>query len=52
MTYCVGLMLDRGLVFISDTRTNSGVIVPNYIGGKRENTGRAEVSDSELAEQK
>ena len=25
MTYCVGLMLDRGLVFASDTRTNSGV---------------------------
>lgn len=25
MTYCVGLMLNRGLVFMSDTRTNSGV---------------------------
>ena len=25
MTYCVGLMLDRGLVLMSDTRTNSGV---------------------------
>ena len=25
MTYCVGLMLDKGLVFMSDTRTNSGV---------------------------
>ena len=25
MTYCVGLKLDRGLVFMSDTRTNSGV---------------------------
>ena len=25
MTYCVGLRLDRGLVFMSDTRTNSGV---------------------------
>lgn len=25
MTYCVGLMLDRGLVFMSDTRTNSGL---------------------------
>ena len=25
MTYCVGLQLDRGLVFMSDTRTNSGV---------------------------
>ncbi|MEM7320950.1 MAG: proteasome-type protease [Pseudomonadota bacterium] len=25
MTYCVGLLLDKGLVFISDTRTNSGV---------------------------
>lgn len=25
MTYCVGLMLDQGLVFMSDTRTNSGV---------------------------
>lgn len=25
MTYCVGMMLDRGLVFMSDTRTNSGV---------------------------
>ena len=25
MTYCVGLILDRGLVLMSDTRTNSGV---------------------------
>jgi putative proteasome-type protease len=25
MTYCVGLVLDRGLVLMSDTRTNSGV---------------------------
>lgn len=25
MTYCVGLMLNQGLVFMSDTRTNSGV---------------------------
>jgi putative proteasome-type protease len=25
VTYCVGMMLDRGLVLMSDTRTNSGV---------------------------
>ena len=25
MTYCVGMMLDRGLVLMTDTRTNSGV---------------------------
>ena len=25
MTYCVGLRLDRGLVYMADTRTNSGV---------------------------
>jgi putative proteasome-type protease len=25
MTYCVGMKLDQGLVFMSDTRTNSGV---------------------------
>lgn len=25
MTYCVGIKLDRGLVFMSDTRTNAGV---------------------------
>lgn len=25
MTYCVGMILDRGLVFMSDTRTNAGV---------------------------
>ncbi len=25
MTYCVGLRMDRGLVFMSDTRTNAGV---------------------------
>ncbi|MBV7407852.1 peptidase [Maritimibacter sp. DP1N21-5] len=25
MTYCVGLMLDQGLVMMSDTRTNAGV---------------------------
>ena len=25
MTYCVGMLLDRGLVLMSDTRTNAGV---------------------------
>ncbi|WP_179378516.1 proteasome-type protease [Jannaschia marina] len=25
MTYCVGLQLERGLVFLSDTRTNAGI---------------------------
>ncbi|QKV19313.1 proteasome-type protease [Oricola thermophila] len=25
MTYCIGLRLDRGIVFMSDTRTNAGV---------------------------
>ena len=25
MTYCVGLLVDRGLVFMSDTRTNAGI---------------------------
>ncbi|WP_062011526.1 peptidase [Aureimonas sp. AU4] len=25
MTYCVGMLLDRGIVFMSDTRTNAGV---------------------------
>ncbi|MBT9382631.1 proteasome-type protease [Pseudooceanicola sp. CBS1P-1] len=25
MTYCVGMQLDRGIVFMSDTRTNAGV---------------------------
>src|SRR5215210_7382131 len=25
MTYCVGMTLDKGLVLMSDTRTNSGV---------------------------
>ena len=25
MTYCVGMQIERGLVFMSDTRTNSGV---------------------------
>ncbi len=25
MTYCVGLQIDKGLVFMSDTRTNAGV---------------------------
>lgn len=25
MTYCVGMQIDKGLVFMSDTRTNSGV---------------------------
>ena len=25
MTYCVGLRLDRGIVFASDSRTNAGV---------------------------
>ena len=25
MTYCVGIKLDRGLVFMSDTRTNAGI---------------------------
>ncbi|MEC7505218.1 MAG: peptidase, partial [Actinomycetota bacterium] len=25
MTYCVGMKLTRGLIFMSDTRTNAGV---------------------------
>lgn len=25
MTYCVGLMLNEGMVFLSDTRTNAGL---------------------------
>ena len=25
MTYCVGMRLDAGLVFLSDSRTNAGV---------------------------
>ncbi|WP_182084848.1 proteasome-type protease [Aureimonas sp. ME7] len=25
MTYCVGLLLERGMVFMSDTRTNAGI---------------------------
>ena len=25
MTYCVGMVLDKGLVFMSDTRTNAGL---------------------------
>ena len=25
MTYCVGVVLDTGLVFVSDSRTNAGV---------------------------
>src|SRR5260370_13332156 len=25
MTYCVGLLVDTGLVFLSDSRTNAGV---------------------------
>lgn len=25
MTYCVGMQIDRGLIFMSDTRTNAGL---------------------------
>ena len=25
MTYCLGMMLDAGLIMIADTRTNAGV---------------------------
>ncbi len=25
MTYCIGIRLKKGLVFMSDTRTNAGV---------------------------
>jgi hypothetical protein len=25
MTYCVGMLLDRGIVMVSDSRTNAGV---------------------------
>jgi len=25
MSYCVGLLMNKGLVFMSDTRTNAGV---------------------------
>ena len=32
MTYCVGLQIDRGIVLMSDTRTNSGV---DYISSFR-----------------
>ena len=32
------------------TRTSAGIIVPTYTGGKRENTGRTEVSDTKLAQ--
>ena len=33
MTYCVGMRLDRGLVFMSDTRTNAGV--DNFSSSKK-----------------
>ena len=29
MTYCVGIKLNQGLVFLSDTRTNAGVDLIN-----------------------
>jgi putative proteasome-type protease len=35
MTYCVALRLDRGMVFLSDSRTNAGV---DYIGTFRKMT--------------
>ena len=25
MTYCIGVMLDKGMIFASDSRTNAGV---------------------------
>ena len=25
MTYCIGILVDSGLVFLSDSRTNAGV---------------------------
>ena len=25
MTYCIGVMLDKGIIFASDSRTNAGV---------------------------
>jgi len=25
MTYCIGVMLDQGMIFASDSRTNAGV---------------------------
>lgn len=32
MTYCVGMLMDAGLVFLSDTRTNAGVDQINTFG--------------------
>ena len=49
MTYCVGLKIDRGLVFMSDTRTNAGIDqhldLPQdaYLGGARRARDRADV---------
>ena len=32
MTYCLGIKINKGLLFMSDTRTNAGVdIVSRYI---------------------
>ena len=35
MTYCIGMRLDKGLVFLSDSRTNAGV---DHIGTFRKMT--------------
>lgn len=32
MTYCVGLCLEEGLVFLADTRTNAGVDQLEHLG--------------------
>jgi len=46
MTYCVGMRLDRGLIFMSDTRTNAGVDDVSKVRKMRhwENTGERAIT--------
>ena len=45
MTYCVGLLVDRGLVFMSDTRTNAGIDNISVVS-KMKHLGRCRASAS------
>src|SRR3569833_1257845 len=45
MTYCIGMLLDEGLVLIADTRTNAGV---DYFSSHRKLHGLADSPDRQV----
>ena len=46
MTYCIGMLLEAGLVMIADTRTNAGV--DNFSSYKKLHTARRPARPADL----